>query len=240
METSGFLGQLERDGTLLATAAAAAEWDAAVPGITWSVRDVVVHVGAVHRWCADIVRRQLTRNETGGSSAFRPRLADDDVLDWYADGLAGLVSTLATAPDDLTVWAFGPAAPAARFWSRRQAHETAIHRADVEAGAGHEIVGFDAGFAQDGLHEVVAEFARGFTVAGSGRLALLASDGDDWLVTFDGGAIVGNPATDLDDVDATVTGSSSDLYRWAWNRPSPAVVAGDRAVAALWREVRIT
>ena len=232
--------QLEHDGALLAAATRAVDWDAPVPGTTLSVGEVVRHTGAVHRWSADIVRRGLLRNETGGSAAWQPDLPDDAVLDWYTEGLAALVTTLLTAPADLEVWAFRRPAPAAAFWARRQAHETAIHRTDVESAAGHEVTMFDAAFAQDGLAELVGGFAKGFPGSGAGRLALRADDGDDWLVTFDGPRITGTPVTDAGGADATVRGTSSDLYRWAWNRPSPAVVEGDPAVVELWRAVRIT
>ena len=52
--------------------------------------------------------------------------------------------------------------------------------------------------------------------------------------------MAGARAAETADADATVRGSSCDLYRWAWNRPSPAVVEGDPAVVDLWRGVRIT
>lgn len=241
METDAFLRQLTADGTRLAGVAGAADWDSPVPGTDLTLREVLVHTGAVHRWSADIVRRALTSNEHGGSTAFHPGLPDDEVLAWFDDGLTALTATLAGVPDDLEAWAFGRQRPAARFWSRRQAHETAIHRTDVESAAGVAVAAFDAEFAQDGLAELVGGFAgqRGFATSTPGRLALRATDGDDWLVVFGGERIVGAPSGEIGVVDATVTGSSSDLYRWVWNRPSPAVVEGDDAVVALWREVRI-
>jgi hypothetical protein len=51
----------------------------------------------------------------------------------------------------------------------------------------------------------------------------------------------GSPGTgagsaDTDGADAQVTGTSSDLYRWLWNRPSGAVVNGDRAALGWWAD----
>ncbi len=242
MQTSGFLRQLAADGALLADAARGADWDVTVPGIAWSAREVLVHTGCVHRWSADIVRRRLVSNETGGSSAFHPGLPDDEVLDWYLEGLGALVTTLTDAPEDLVTWTFTRGVPARAFWSRRQAHETAIHRADLEAAAGLDVTPFAAEFAQDGLHELLGGFARerAFATTTPGRLGFLAADGGNWLVTFGGERIVATVTDEVAGVDATVSGSSSDLYRWAWNRPSPATVDGDPAVAELWRGVRIT
>lgn len=240
MDADRFIAHLDREGRLLADAAAGVDWSAPVPGLASTLRETLVHVGAVHRWCADIVRRGLARNETGGSAAFLPDLPDDRILDWYAGGLTALVATLDGAPADLEVWAFGRSRPAQAFWSRRQAHETAVHRADVEAAAGRAVTPFVPAFAQDGLAEIVGGFARGFPGGTPARLALVATDGDDWLVTFGGERIVAAPSADLSDVDTRVRGSSSDLYRWAWNRPTPVEIDGDREVAARWQEVRIT
>ena len=211
VETDGFLRRLAADGTRLAEVAGSADWDAAVPGIDLTLREVLVHTGCVHRWSADIVRRALTTNEKGSSAAFHPGLPDDEVLAWYDEGLDALVTTLRNAPDDLEAWAFGRQQPAGRFWSRRQAHETAIHRTDVESAAGVAVTPFDPEFAQDGLAELVGGFAceRGFATSTPGRLALHADDGADWLVVFGGERNVTGTTSDTSGADATVTGSPS-------------------------------
>lgn len=238
VETDAFLRQLAADGERLAATAAAAEATAPVPGLEWTVGDVVAHTGAVHRWCADLVRER--RTEPAHRSADFAPPPDEAPVPWFAAGHAALLDVLAAVPADVTVWGFGRPVPARAFWTRRQAHETAIHRADVEAGAGRPVTAVDPDFAQDGLAEVTG-FARGFRSAPSERrLGLVATDGDDWVLTFAGGRIAATRGGGTGDVDATVSGSSSDLYLWAWNRPSAAVVAGDPAVAALWQDVRVT
>ncbi|MHA3704573.1 maleylpyruvate isomerase family mycothiol-dependent enzyme [Jatrophihabitans sp. YIM 134969] len=238
MDTPAHLHQLAGDGARLADAAADADWDAPVPGITWTLREVVVHVGCVHRWSADIVRRRLTRNETGGSASFHPGLPDAEVLPWYRAGLDALITTLTETPDDAEAWMFGAMVPARSTWARRQAHETAIHRVDVQAAAGTGIDGFDAGFARDGLAEVVG-FATGFRLDGTGRLRLQELEGENWCVTFADGRVRAQRGGD-GGADATVSGRASDLYRWAWNRAADVTVTGDPSVAALWRKVEIT
>ena len=127
--------------------------------------------------------------------------------------------------------------------SRRQAHETAVHRVDVELAAGGPVTPFGSPFAQDGLRELVGGFATepGFATSRPGRLLLDCTDGPSWLVEF------GGPRTQTtSDVptgtraDAVVTGSSDALYRWAWNRPgSGAVESGDGGTLESWRSVRI-
>src|SRR4051812_11569501 len=62
MEIAEHVAALEREGVRLA-AAAASDLDADVPPCPqWTVRDVVVHTGGVHRWAASIVRDQLAKD----------------------------------------------------------------------------------------------------------------------------------------------------------------------------------
>jgi uncharacterized protein (TIGR03083 family) len=125
------------------------------------------------------------------------------------------------------------------FWARRQAHETAIHRADVEAATG-SITPVPGMFAIDGIGEVVAGFGarRSYAIA---RRATLALDAVDDVVSFR--LVFGGERIEVEDhdgdppaSDATVRGTFSDLYYWLWNRPSAAAVEGDESVAALWHD----
>ena len=206
-------------------------------------RTVVAHTGAVHRWARDIVARRLVTDELGGAAAFWPTDMDDARLDrWLDEGATLLIATLRSAPASLDCFTFIPGVSPRSFWVRRQAHETAIHRADLEAAAGWPVTPVEASFAQDGLGEIVGAFATepGFAVNRPGRLLLDASDGPAWMVTFGGDR---NLVTSGDlsgaQADAVVDGSSDELYRWAWNRPSTATSAGDPAVLAAWRAVRV-
>ena len=78
---------------------------------------------------------------------------------------------------------------------------------------------------------------RSNAIERNATLSLVASDGRAWHVVLGGERIV---ATEADrPADVTVSGSSSDLYLWLWNRPSAVTVDGDESVAALWRTVRV-
>jgi uncharacterized protein (TIGR03083 family) len=61
---------------------------------------------------------------------------DAELLGWFRDGHAELVRALRSADPRLSCWTFLPAPSSLAFWARRQAHETAIHRADAESAAG--------------------------------------------------------------------------------------------------------
>lgn len=242
MDDAALLEFLIADGPRLVAAARSAGWDAPVPGLDWTVREVVVHTGAVHRWAADLVGRALAANETGGSRAFHPddALTGEPLADWFADAHHLLVDTLNEAPADLRAWTFGGATPPREFWIRRQAHELAVHRADLELAAGTE-PDVDDDFAQDGIAELMG-MARGrrFAVAQRATVGLDAADGPSWLITFGGERTTGVPSEDLTGTDVTVRGRSADLYLWLWNRRADVMVDGDEAAAALWtRTVRL-
>lgn len=235
MEVPALVNRLESDGQLLLAAARRAGWDAAVPAIQWTVRELVTHAGGVHRWAADIVTTGSTSADTPAGAAVGSGPDDDELAEWFENGHVALVATLRSAPPDLECFTFLPAESALHFWARRQAHETAIHRVDAEGAAGTATL-FHAEFAQDGIGEILLGFARrrSNAVATPATMGLDAADGPSWLVSFGGERIEATESEDLVGTDVTIRGVSSDLYRWLWNRPSDAVVDGDADVAALW------
>ena len=239
------LAALRVEGRRLVRAVGSVDLDAPVPGLTWDVRTVAVHTGSVHRWAADVVRRRLSTNETGGSRAFTPAALDDaDLAGWLGEGLDDLVATLEAAPADLACFTFVDGVAPRTFWCRRQAHETAVHRADVQAAGRGGVTPFDAAFAQDGLAELVGAFAReqAFAVEQPGTLLLRADDGPSWRVRFGDGPnrVESGRALADSDADAVVSGPGSALYLWAWNRPAAVEVRGSAEVVASWRSVRVS
>ncbi|HEU5005815.1 MAG TPA: maleylpyruvate isomerase family mycothiol-dependent enzyme [Jatrophihabitantaceae bacterium] len=240
MDVDALIDHLAADGPRLAEAATRAGLDAQVPATDWTVRELVTHVGGIHRWAADIVANCGTSFDTAAGEAVGTGPADAELIDWFRAGHAGLVETLRAAPTDLDCATFLPADSPLHFWARRQAHETAVHCVDAEAAAGR-VTGFDAAFAQDGIAELLLGFAarKSNAIAQPATIALHAADGPSWLITLGGERIVAEPAAIDKPADATISGTSSDFYLWLWNRASTATVAGDARVAELWRAVRI-
>jgi hypothetical protein len=120
-------------------------------------------------------------------------------------------------------------------------HRSDAHAAAVAQGAGlPRTIAHDPAFAQDGIAEMLHGFAarRSNAIAQPGVLALRADDGPHWRVEFGGERILAG-SDDAPDADATVAGSSSDIYLWLWNRPSDVHIMGDQDVAARWRTVRV-
>lgn len=237
VDVERLVDQLEADGPRLATAADRATLDAPVehcPG--WTVRDLVLHIGGVHRWAARIVREQLSADPTPAVDDLERPPADTDPVEWFRAGHAALVETLRAAPDGLAAFTFLPAPSPLHFWTRRQAHETAIHRADAELAAGGPVTAFPTDFAKDGIDELLFGFAarryrpRDRTVT----IGLRADDGPSWSAELGGEQILVEPLPETGWTNVMISGSSSELYLWLWNRPSVAQLRGDRDAAAQW------
>jgi uncharacterized protein (TIGR03083 family) len=125
VEPDEHIAALDADGALLAAAAELAGLDATIPGCPfWKMRELLRHTGYVHRWAAGYV--------THGYEEEADRYSEDELLGWFHDGHAGLVRSLRSADPGLSCWAFLDAPSPLAFWARRQAHETAIHRADAQ------------------------------------------------------------------------------------------------------------
>ena len=245
METSEHLANLRRDGALLAEAAADAGLDAALPTCPdWRMRDLLTHIGGVHRWATGYVgggRTAMMDDAEAATVMAAP--GDDALLDWFREGHARLVDTLSAAKPDVACWAFLPAPTPLAFWARRQAHETAIHRADAQAATG-EVTPYPPDFAADGLDELLRGFfgRPGRVRAEPPRsLHLHATDDDDgngnreWLVRIDADGV--HTSNEHAKGDCAVRASTSDLYLLMWNRRAAdgLAVFGNPGVLDFWR-----
>lgn len=243
VEIPDFIEHLADEGIRLATASARVGWDTPLPRSDWNVRDLVTHVGGVHRWATDVVCTGATDLDTPAGLAVGRGPGDEDLLEWFVTGHAALVSALRSAPPDLAAATFLPAPSPLHFWARRQAHETAIHRADADAASG-ELSNYAPGFAQDGIIELLHGFAarKSRRIDREATVVLDATDGPSWLVSLGGEQIRADTIDDVARADsdgvaaarADVRGSSSDLYLWLWNRDSQVVLSGSQEVADLW------
>lgn len=238
MDIAEHLTQLQQDGARLASAAD--DLTAEIPSCPgWTVRDVVTHTGGVHRWAASIVRERLDHDPAPGVEDLATPGSRDPV-EWFVAGHAALLDTLRAADPAVQCYTFLPAPSPLAFWARRQAHETAIHRADAESASG-PITPFPSAFAVDGIDEMVNGFAarrRSFRHLEVPRtLALRPDDALGWTLTLTADGV--RSARGGDQVEATVRGTASDLYLWVWNRPARVVVDGDSAVAELWHRLRV-
>lgn len=234
MDVAELIDQVESEGMALGAAAAASELDAPIPRCDgWAVRDLLAHIGEVHRWAAAIVG--TPRTDPGVSAPEVP--GDADLVDWYAEGHRALVETLRSAPADLDCWFFLAAPSALTFWARRQALETAMHRVDVQGAAG-PVAAIDRDLAVEGMSELLLGFGARKKAFEPGTLRLAPTDAAGWLVRLGPDGL--SAAADTGDAaDATVGGSASDVYRWMWNRPAAVTIDGDPLVAQEWQKIAI-
>ncbi|WP_426510492.1 maleylpyruvate isomerase family mycothiol-dependent enzyme [Dactylosporangium sp. McL0621] len=249
MEIGRHIDALERAGLDLVDAAEKAGFDAPVPTCPeWTVRELLQHVGYVHRWAAAYVRdgriRILTDDEE--ADAVGPFPEDPALVDWFQAGHTALVDLLRAAPADTACWHFLPADSPLGFWARRQAHETTIHRADLQGAVG-DIAGVEADLGLDGIDELLMGFygSRGGRLRSEKPCTLsvhaldgAAADGPhEWTVamTPQGATIVRGATTPA---DCSLRGPASALYLALWNRRATRDlhVQGDESVLSVWRD----
>jgi len=236
LDPAGFLTTLRADAEKAAVAATT-NLDAPVPSCPdWDVRALILHLGRVHRWVGGMVRERA--QERPERFPAKP-VEGEDLLAWFRTGADELVEALGNVDPDEKVWNWGDGT--AKFWHRRQAHETAMHRWDAQSAVG-EPTPIDAALAADGIDEVLEMLPA--TLAGKDlgageTLHLHATDREgEWTVTFapDGLKVDRGHGKG----DAAVRGTASDLLLWCWNRigaDAPGLETfGDAAILERWRE----
>lgn len=240
VDTTTYLHHLEIDGPALASIA---RQNPSTPVPTcpeWSLADLLPHVGSAHRWAEQTVRTRATE--------FCPFVkAPKDfaaACTWYDEGLDQLVRTLSEVDPDQPVWNWlamgvGPA----RFWQRRMAHETAVHRWDAENAVGAACP-IDKDLALDGIDEYlsIANFSLSMkpNETLTGKLGLEALDSRlATTVTLTPTQV--NQQEGIDGAGAIVRATSSDLYLWLMGRrtiDSEGIeVEGDKSVINAWTTV---
>ena len=221
----------------------------------WSMINVVMHLGAVHRYVTAIIGDRLLTEPSLADLAILhlpPEHvawpADPDsgphlgpmptgMLDWFAEGadiLTGLFATTDPAVEVLT-WS---AEQSVGFWLRMQTIEAATHRWDAQTATGTPAP-IDPELAVDTIEqtfEVMLPARRGWAQAPQGdgqAFRFRATDtGHAWTVRFDGDTVTvtDEPAT------AEFAGTASELALFLWHRigPGEGTLTGDPAAADAW------
>jgi uncharacterized protein (TIGR03083 family) len=236
MEIATHIEALRHHGDLLADAAERAGLEATVPPCApWQVKDLLRHTGYIHRWAARHVT-ECPETVLGGppeADILRGGATDQDLLAWFRAGHSALVETLSTADPGLVCATFMDAPSPLAFWARRQAHETAIHRADAESASGIRPE-YEPDFAADGIDELIMGFGqrRKYRPSADGDASMqvrTTDTGHAWHVGTEGGRIQarregGGPDSE-GPAGCTVTGPASGVYLFLWHR-GDAVQAG--------------
>lgn len=235
------LSALECEGELLVAAAGAAGMSSAVPTCPgWTVADLLRHVGLVHRWATAVVEAAgpPVDQDEFDQGVKVPRKAK--LTDWVAYGHVALLDALSRLPVDYDGWVLLPSPLSAHdFWTRRQLHETAIHRIDAELAAGAPVTAVGAPTAADGIDELLGVLAPAGPLRSPVPVTLGVEPTDidrAWTLTIsdDPPAVV----RQRQPADCTLTGTADELYAYLWNRSDDGVeVSGESELTGLWREV---
>ena len=182
----------------------------------WNVRDLVIHLGTIHRWAAAIV--------LSGQMARKPRpFVRGELSDWYTGTSAALVAALKAVEPDEPVPNFGTIDETAAFWVRRQLHEVVVHTCDLaraRAVAEPELE-LPAELTADGIDELLTVFFQRLVANGSPpdvreNIRITATDiGTTWVV---GPGEIPELLPTGTAADSTIEGTAQDLYLALWGR----------------------
>jgi uncharacterized protein (TIGR03083 family) len=250
MESEEYLVALAAAVEAAGAAVAAAGVSAPVPSCPgWTVADLLVHMTSGDRWACAIVEQRTTQRVANDLIEDHP--SGDALVPWYLDGARRLVDALTELDPASPLWTFSPADRTARFWRRRRALETTVHRYDAQLAAGTPAP-VDAALAADGIDEFLTVFLPRFApdVVADGRTIHLHctdiesdadghTDGDadgEWLITgtADGTELTREHAKG----DVAARGRASDLFLFLWGRVAPTTldVFGDAALLDQFRD----
>lgn len=219
------------------------------PGLT--LGETARHVGSqyrmVWRWLRDGQQPDEWQREPGPGR---------DLADFVRTGAAPLLVELAAHRPDERAPTWWPEEQNYGFWRRRMAHETTVHRYDVQGAAGMVPDEVPDDIALDGIDEVLTLwFLHRLDVLGvSGtrdQVVLVRTGGLEWLTRagtehtstrrpFD--PVDADEPAAADVADATVSGDPMQVYLWLWGRrPDRAVdmEGSEDAVAQLWALLRL-
>jgi uncharacterized protein (TIGR03083 family) len=237
-----YIEALAVEGSRLADTASELDAESPVPTCPgWVLRDLLRHLGGVHRWAGAHLRDQ--RDTILRVDDFEALVggwpADIEMVTWYRSELELLIHTLRGAPLDIECAVFLKSTSSLAHWARRQAHETAIHRSDVESIMDTRTP-VETEFALDGIDELVDCFVpRPFMKLRSKVPATLGIAPDDgerfWALSISDEPV--QVVTMRRECDCVIEGSASDIYFALWNRSEDEGirVSGDRAVRELFR-----
>lgn len=240
-----YLEGVRHNARLFVEAARLAGVDAPVPTCPdWTVADLARHQGRVFYWVSAIIETKA--QEYVDRTPFEEQAAGADPLAFVASGAEHALAVLGAADPETPVWNWLDGGPGpARFWFRRMAHETVVHRADAEAAAAGPAAAPSrvepAELAADGIDELLAILelqsrgGRRPQLSGSYHFHTTDVPGE-WVVIFDGdGATIRREHAKA---DVAVRGPASDLELFLYNRRGPDGLEtfGDPAALAAWTE----
>lgn len=165
--------------------------------------------------------------------------SDRDPLDWLADAQERLLALFGDRGAEAPSATWWPPDQTVGFWGRRMAHETVIHRVDVELARG-QTTPVDRELAVDGVDEVLTIFLAGDWSDAPradfrGQRIVVGTGGRSWAVELLAEAV--NVAPPKGGEEAEISGHPEAVLLWLWGRRSATGLAqlGDPEVAGQLR-----
>jgi uncharacterized protein (TIGR03083 family) len=229
MDASTYIEAIERDGSAVADVARRG-LDAPVPSCPgWDVGDLVGHLGEVYAFVALVVERLSLDRPPDQRAPGR-----GDLIDWYAACLGRLLTLLREVPPDAPMYNWSLEPKTARFWPRRMALETLVHRWDADSAYG-DTSPMDPRLAADGIDEVLRVWKPVHRMEeedgpnGTAHFHCTDTEGE-WLVSLEDRAM--SVSLEHGKGDAAVRGPAQDLLLALWGRRPFASLEtfGDRAL----------
>lgn len=173
-----YLAALTAQSALFCAALDGADLHQQVPTCPeWTVYRLTEHLGRAHRFSTEIVTRRIAGSVHPGEFSVAPPPGDPDALaGWLRDGAAALVDALRAADPQTLVWSWAGEQPV-WFWARRMAHETTVHRADLELARGREVI-LEPDLAADAISEWFGLLCSAEALRWRPELAELAGNGE--------------------------------------------------------------
>ncbi|MBT2467721.1 maleylpyruvate isomerase family mycothiol-dependent enzyme [Streptomyces sp. ISL-66] len=197
----------------------------------WTLGDLTQHVGSVHRWFTELLRRRIQQPPTSREVDLRLPERPDALPDWLAASAAEAAEVFAAIDLNAPMWAWR-VDQHARFWVRRMLFETLVHRVDAQLALGLS-PHVDRVLAVDGIDEFLTNlpFAAPFAPltaqlrAPDRTIRFSCTDGDGdggeggWLIGLrpDGFALMADRAEPRT-ADATARGTAADLLLLLYGR----------------------
>lgn len=250
MRAERYLELLEADAGRLSAVARAADLGAAIPSCPgWTIEDCVAHIAEVYlaRGRRPKIACMRLQRRPGEDYEQRPP-AGIGVLDWFDTSAASLLDELRRRGPEAPAYTWWPADQTVGFWYRRMAQETAVHRLDVEDGAGQPTP-IDPELALDGIDEVLdrfmsdgwddvtpEEWGQVDPHAGEGQTVAVYSGGRIWRSTL-GPELIPLERSD-GSANAAVSGQPEEVLLWLWGRrPDDSVqLMGDRSAIRAFQD----
>ncbi|MGH3940096.1 MAG: maleylpyruvate isomerase family mycothiol-dependent enzyme [Pseudonocardiaceae bacterium] len=219
----------------------------------WSLYRLTEHLGQAHRMATAIIVQRATApvdpRELGAAQAPDDPGDPAELGHWLRSGASELVDAIREIGPHTPVWSFLDDCRVA-FWARRMAHETAVHRADVELTQGRDFR-LDPDLAADAISEWLHLLCSPQALEHRPELAALRGDGQllhlhstdnglaeagEWIVRRTPSGPVWEHGHAKGDV--AVRGAAVDLLLVIMRRVTPreakVEVLGDPAVLEHW------